>query len=293
MDWDDLRYVLAIARDRTLSRAAETLKATHTTVGRRLKTIEQSLGVRLFDPTPDGYAPTVAGREVIDAAERVEAEMLSLEARVLGQDAQLEGKLRVSTLDLLFRTYHRAFTSFCERYPKVELTITTSDAEVSLLRREADVAFRLTNTPPEYAIGKRVAEVPFALYASRALVEKVGEGASLSKFPFIHWDERLNPRWLDQWIAENAPGARVAVRIDTNMTMLRELVRAGVGAHFLARFEGDSDPTLVRLRDGDPKFNRGLWLLTLNELRTTSRVRAFIEHMEAAVKRSERAEVAL
>lgn len=288
MDWDDLRYVLAIARDRTLSRAAERLKATHTTVGRRLKTIEQTLGVRLFDATPEGYVATAAGREVIESAERVEAEMLGLEARVLGQDAQLEGKLRVSTLDLLFRAYHQAFTSFCERFPRVELTITTTDAEVSLLRREADVVFRLTNTPPEYAIGKRLAEVPFALYASRALVERVGATASLSSYPFIHWDERLNPRWLDAWIAENAPGAKISLRIDSNMTVLRDLIRAGLGVHFLARFEGDPDPSLVCLRDADPKFNRGLWLLTLNELRTTSRVRAFMEHMEAEVKRIDR-----
>jgi DNA-binding transcriptional LysR family regulator len=285
VDWDDLRYVLAIARDRTLSRAAERLKATHTTVGRRLKTIEQSLGVRLFDPTPDGYVATSAGREVIDSAERVEAEMLALEARVLGQDSQLEGKLRVSTLDLLFRQYHQAIASFIERYPRVELTLTTTDAEISLLRREADVVLRLTNTPPEYAVGRRIAEVPFGLYASRALVERVGVGAKLSEFPFIHWDERLEPRWLDQWIAEHAPGARIALRIDTSMTMLSDLVRSGIGAHFLARFEGDADPSLVRLAEGEPKFNRGLWLLTHSELRSTSRVRAFMEHIEAEVKK--------
>lgn len=283
VDWDDLRYVLAIARAGTLSRAAERLKATHTTVGRRLKLLEQTLAVRLFDLTPRGYVATSAGREVVDAAERVEAEMLALEARVLGQDAQLEGKLRVSTLDMLFRNYQAAFVSFCERYPRIELTVTTTDAEVSLLRREADVVFRMTNSPPEYAIGKRIADVPFSLYASRTLVERLGEGASLAAYPFLHWDERLDPQWLDQWIAEHAPGARIALRVDTSMTLVRELVRAGVGVHFLARLEGDADPSLVRLRDADASFNRGLWLLTLKELRMTSRVRAFMDHMQSEV----------
>lgn len=290
MDWDDLRYVLAIAREGTLSRAAERLKATHTTVGRRLKGIEQTLGVRLFDQTPDGYVLTEAGREVTEAAERMETELLAMEARVLGYDGQLEGKLRVSTLDLLLRKYHRAFRSFVERFPKIELTVSTTDAEVSLPRREADVALRMTNTPPDYLVGRRIATIEFALYASKTLVERVGENASLSDFPWIHWDERLNPRWLDEWLAANAPKAKIALRIDTSMMALRELVASGIGVHFLARFDGDADPSLVRLQALDPRFNRGLWLLTMKELRSTSRVRAFMEHMEKELRLIEEAE---
>lgn len=284
MDWDDLRFVLAIARDRTLSRAAERLNATHTTVGRRLRAIEQRLHVRLFDQTPDGFTVTAAGRDVVEAAERVEREMLALEARVLGKDAQLEGKLRVTTLDTLLRRYTSGFVSFCQRFPKVELTVITTDSEVSLQRREADVALRMTNTPPEYAIGRRVSEAEFALYASRALVDRVGEDAPLSAYPWLHWDEQLNPRWLDQWIAQHAPGATIAMRINTNMNALHELVAAGVGVHFLSRFEGDSDPSLVRLKAADPQFNRGIWLLFLDDLRSTGRVRAFVEHMEAHIR---------
>lgn len=284
VDWDDLRFVLAIARDGTLSRAAERLNATHTTVGRRLRAIERRLNVRLFDQTPDGFTVTAAGRDVVGAAERVERELLAVEARVLGKDAQLEGKLRVTTLDILLRRYTSAFVSFCERFPDVELTVTTTDSEVSLQRREADVALRLTNTPPGYAIGRRAGEAAFALYASRALVARVGEGAPLSAFPWIHWDEQLNPTWLDQWIAEHAPGATIAMRINTSMNALHELVAAGVGVHFLACFEGDADPTLVRLQAADPRFTRGIWLLFLDDLRSTGRVRAFVDHMEAHIR---------
>src|SRR5687767_7449391 len=117
VDWDDLRYVLAVSRDRTLSRAAASLGASHTTVGRRLRSIEESLGVRLFDATPDGFMPTAAGLDIAEVAERMEGELLSLEGRVLGRDARLHGALRVATMDILFRRHHRAFSSFLERYP--------------------------------------------------------------------------------------------------------------------------------------------------------------------------------
>src|SRR5689334_14747142 len=112
MDWDDLRYVLAISRDRTLSRAAVSLGASHTTVGRRVRALELKLGVRLFDQTPDGFMPTAAGQDIAEVAERMEGDMLSLEGRVLGRDARLQGRLRVATMDILFRRYHAAFSSF-------------------------------------------------------------------------------------------------------------------------------------------------------------------------------------
>ncbi|MBZ5713818.1 LysR family transcriptional regulator [Nannocystis pusilla] len=281
VDWDDLRYVLALARDRTLSRAAERLHATHSTVGRRLRAIEQSLGVRLFDATPEGFVPTTAGRETIAVAERVEAEMLALEAKVLGRDTQLEGPLRVATMDMLFQRYHAVFAEFIALYPRVALTVLTGDDELSLTRREADVAFRMTNSPPEYAVGRKVGRVDFAVYASRSLVERVGAGAGLAAFPWIHWDERLNMRWLDEWLAVHAPGARVALRVGANTRAVHDAVAAGIGAHFLACFDGDADESLVRISAVDPKFSRDLWLLTLNEMRSNSRVRAFIDHVDA------------
>lgn len=287
LDWDDLRYVLAISRDRSASRAGERLGVSHTTVGRRLRAIEQALGVRLFDPTPDGFVPTPAGRDVAMVAERMEAELMSLEGRVLGSDQKLEGKLRVATMDLLFRRYERAFTTFMARYPSVELTVTASNEEVSLTRREADVALRLTRTPPEHLVGRKVGRLEFAVYASKALVERMGPTATLEDYPWLAWDEqRPDMRWLDAWLAANAPRARVAMRIDFNMLALRELIASGIGVHFLACSEGDTDQGLARISAIDPAHSRDVWLLTLRELRSTSRIRAFMDHVDEQLRGS-------
>jgi DNA-binding transcriptional LysR family regulator len=286
VDWDDLRYVLAIARGKTLSRAAESLGASHTTVGRRVRAIEQALGARLFDQTPDGFVPTSAGQDIAEVAERMEAEVLALEGRVLGRDVRLQGSLRVATMDILFRCYRDAFASFLARYPSVELTVTSSNDEVSLTRREADVALRMTNSPPEYLVGRKVGRVDFAVYGSRALVERMGPDAGYGDYPWIHWDERLNMRWLDEWLARNAPGARIAMRMDVSSMVLREAVAAGLGLHFLACSEGDADPALTRVGPVDPRFGRDVWLLTLSDLRSTSRVRAFMDHMDESTRAS-------
>jgi DNA-binding transcriptional LysR family regulator len=283
MHWDDLRHVLALARHHTLSKSAATLGATHTTVARRLQALEAALGSRLFDQTPEGYVPTAAGQHVIELAERMESEVLAMEARVQGGDARLHGTLRVSTMDILFRQHHRALASFIERYPDIELTVGCSDSEVSLTRREADVAWRMTNTPPEGLVGRKVGRVDFAVYASKRLVKRVGAKAPLSAYPWLHWDERLNPRWLEQVLAEVAPGARVALRVDLSSLALREAVSAGLGVHFLACFEGDNDSTLQRISPVFEPVSRAVWLLTLPELRSNTRVRAFMDHMAEAL----------
>lgn len=285
LDWDDLRYVLAVSRDRSSSRAGERLGVSHTTVGRRVRAIEEALGVRLFDQTPDGFVPTAAGRDVAAVAERMEAELMSLEGRVLGSDAKLEGKLRVATTDLLFRRHQGAFSSFLARYPGVELTVTTNNTEVSFTKREADVALRMTNTPPEYLVGRKVGRVDFAVYGSKELVTRMGPGATLDDYPWIGWDEqRPDMRWHDAWLAANAPRARLAMRVDFSMLQLRETIAAGVGVHFLACFEGDADPGLARIGQVYTQHSRDLWLLTLPELLRTNRIRAFMDHMDEQMR---------
>ena len=282
MQWDDLRYVLAISRMRTLSQTAQSLGVTHTTVGRRLKSIEERLGVRLFDRTPDGFMPTPAGQDIGSVAERMESEVLSLEGRVRGRDVQLSGKLRVSTMDFLFIGYHHVFASFLKRYPSVELTVSASNEEVSLTRREADVVIRMNNAPPEFLVGRKVGKCRFGVYGANELVERIGADAPYSAFPWLHFDERMNPRWMDMWLQEYAPGCTVSLRIDNTMVM-RQAIRAGIGVQLLPTFNGDSDPGLTRIGPLQEDY-RDLWLLTLPDLRNTSRVKAFMEHMDAGLR---------
>lgn len=280
VDWDDLRYALAVSRGGTLSAAAEALGVSHTTVSRRLKALEERLGARLFDATPEGFRVTAAGADLVAVAERMEAETLSLQGRVLGRDERLSGALRVSVMELVFRAFKEDFVAFTARYPGVALTVTASDDEVSLARREADVVLRLTDRPPEQLVGRRVGRMQFMPYAARSLAERVGEGAPLGAYPWIHWDERLpGMGWLDAWLAQHAPGATVAMRVDVSAAAMHELIAAGAGVQFLACVEGDADPSLVRVGPVDPFAKRDLWVLTLPELRDTPRIRAFTDHM--------------
>lgn len=281
MRWEDLQLVLTVARARTLQAAGERLGVAHTTVARRLSAAEERLGVRLFDRTPEGLAPTPAGAELLETAERLEDEVLQVEGRLRGRDAELHGRLRVSTLELVWDSFTGIFASFVEQHPQVDLTVHMGDELVSLRRREADVAIRLSNAPGDELVGRRLGLLQFEVYGHRALVERVGPDAPLAAFPWISNDERSALPWLDRWLEQAAPGARVALRSDSYRVM-RRAVSAGVGVHFLACVDGDRDPSLVSLGHRLTAEARGLWVLTLPELASTRRVRAFMDHCVAA-----------
>lgn len=285
MDWDDLRFVLALARAGTLSGAALELRTTHTTVARRIHALETGLGVRLFASDEQGYTATAAGLHAVQSAEQTEEQLHALEARLIGGDAKLEGKLRVTTMDILFRRYERVFASFLKRFPGVELTLSCNDAEASLKRREADVALRMTRDPAPQLVGRKVGRVDFAVYASKGLAKKIGMKTPLSQWPWLNWDERLGTDWLDAWLAKHAPGAKIALRVDMGSLSLREVVAAGIGVHFLSCVEGDSDRRLVRISPIATDYSRDVWLLTLDELRSATRVRAFLDHFVEQVGR--------
>ncbi len=106
----------------------------------------------------------------------------------------------------------------------------------------------------------------------------------MSDFPWIGWDERHDSREMDAWLERHAPGAKIHMRLGGTALAVREAVLAGLGVHYLAYFDSESDPRLKRIGPIDPNFGRDLWLLTLPELRTNARVRAIMEHLTKALR---------
>ena len=279
LEWDDLRHVLAVQQEGSLSRAAQRLGVTRTTVGRRLQGLEARLGVRLFDRTPEGLLATEAGLDLAESARRMEAEALAAEGRLLGRDAALQGPLRVSTAGFIYEVYAGLFGTFIQRHPGVELIVTLDDAYVSLARREADVVLRLGSQPGEHLLGRRVARLQFALYAAPALVARIGAGAALAAWPWVSWGLPGEAPWLEAWLAAQAPGARIVLRVTTFAAGFRS-VREGIGVHFLP-IPLAEEAGLVPLGVTLTEEARDLWALTLPELRANRRVRAFLDHAYA------------
>jgi molybdate transport repressor ModE-like protein len=275
IEWDDFRYVLAVAEHGSLAAAARALGVNHTTVLRRVNAFEEAQGLRLFERLPGGYALTAGGEEMLATARQMQGVVTDLERRLAGQDLRLEGTLRVTTTDTLMASVlPRHLAAFRARHPGIELELSIANRFANLTRRDADVALRPAAHPPEALVGRRLAGVAFGLYAAPGL----GPEAA-----WIGPDDSLAESAIARWLRATHPGLATPVRADSLVAM-REAAAAGLGVAVLPCYLGDTDPRLVRREAMPlPGLATELWLLTHEDLRRTARVRAFTEAMGATL----------
>lgn len=274
MDWDDLRLFLAVAREGSISGGARLLGVQHSTVSRRLRALETALGARLLERKKGGYELTAAGESLELAARRMEQEVLAAEGALGGKDTRLTGELRVTAINNMASTVLMPmFASFSRKYPDVELHIVVSNTYASLPQREADIAIRLTNTPSDTLIGKRLVTVASTVYGSRGYLSTLrAEGGK--------------PVWLGveccgfhrAWTRDACGGQAHNFYLDDTL-LTKAALKEGLGVAYLPCFMGDTDPDLERYCPPDPQLNLGLWLLFHPDLKRTARVLAFRDHM--------------
>lgn len=283
--WDDLRLVKVIAEARNLPAAAALIGINHSTAFRRLKQIEETLGLALFEKHRSGYTLTAAGEEIAALAARVDEDVAAVTRKLAGQDVVPSGELRIATNDsLLIDLLTPLFAAFRKRYPGVRLDILISNQALNLAKRDADVAIRATDNPPENLIGRRAARIAWALYG------RVGdfpdgippEPAIFKEKNWVSIGEQLGGLKVVKWIAANIAPERVAYKVNTVLG-LAEAVEAGAGIGYLPCFIGDARPSLMRLAPPEPEFGSDLWLLTHPDLRHSARVRVFLDFLAAQI----------
>jgi DNA-binding transcriptional LysR family regulator len=277
MDWDDLRYVLAISRGGGLSGAARTLGVNSSSVYRRLESLEDALEVRLFDRLRSGYRLTPAGESLAEAAERMEAEAHNAERHVRGTDVRFEGHLRMSTSEAAaVHLLPPLVAEFRELHPGLTLDVSATNHVVDLTRREADVVLRASPTAPEHLVGRSVGRVAFASYASKAYLDRVGRARPLGDYDWVGFDGQLRHVRQYAWLEQNVPEARIRLRFD-HFESIRAAGVAGVGCMSLPCFSCDDDPVLERIPNTYQATDLQFWVLTHPDLRKSARVRAFLQ----------------
>ena len=276
IDWDDVRYFLAIARGGSVRAAAERLGVNHSTVLRRIAQFEERLGAHMFEKLPSGYRLTAAGEEVLELADQMEASSHQLETRVLGRDQSVRGLLRVTLAPTLAtHLLMPDFTDFAHLHPDIEMEILSSGELANLTNREADVAIRVVydrKTLPLNLHGLKGPELFGGIYISRDRLAAWRAGAPDP----IRWIV-ISIHGIPDWVHEGEiRAAEVPFRV-TDAEAQIVAVRQGLGMTTLPCFVGDPDPLLVRVPGIELHLYGTLWLLTQGEARKTKRVRLFTQ----------------
>jgi DNA-binding transcriptional LysR family regulator len=279
MNWDDLKVLLALSRVGSTRKAAELLGVSNTTVLRRLESLEEQIGARLFDRTPDGLVVTALGDQLLPTAREVEEVLTEAERQVSGRDSELSGRIKLSLPAVPVTHIAEAVAAFAIQYPRIELDISESDHPVDLARREADIAVRAipkNKRPPRDIVGIKLGRLSMGYYVHKELLSEASRG--LRELTCIRGSKRaLNLGDLPQ---PEDIGLKSRHLID-GVTPRTVAVTNKLGVAALPCFLAQQYSSLILL-PGVPSAHWGnTWVLYHKDLRQSARIRALFKHLSA------------
>ena len=277
MNWDDLKVLLALSRAGSTRKAAATLGVSNTTVMRRLESLEEQVGGRLFDRTPDGFRVTPLADQLLPTASEVEEILTEAQRQVTGKDAELTGRIKLSLPAVPVTHIAEAVSEFAIEYPRIELDISVSDLPVDLARREADIAVRgipKHKRPPKDIVGIKLGRISLGYYVHQELLSDAARG--LRELTCIRASERALS--LGDLPDPESLGLKSRHLIDgITPRMVAATNKLGVAA--LPCFLAKQYPELMLL-PGVPSAHWGFtWLLHHKDLRQSARIRALFQHL--------------
>ena len=270
LDWNDLCHVLAISREGTLAGAARRLRINESTAGRHLARAERKLGAQLFERSQGRLHPTAAGLTAIATAERVERDVQAMAARLSGADRLAAGKVRVTAVPILVnRMLVPALPALFASHPQLEIDLIAEPRDLSLTRREADIALRLARPQRELrAVARRIGRLDYAVYAL--------SGRDPARLPWIGYEDSMADLPQSRFIAERLArdGQDTAAIAVNDAEGVLAAVTAGLGKSLLPTAVAEDLPGLARLEGDGIALSRELWLMLHPDMRDLARIRA-------------------
>ncbi|GJE40533.1 LysR family transcriptional regulator [Methylobacterium persicinum] len=287
LDWDDLRFFLTLARHGSLSAAAKVLHVSQSTVGRRLNTLEATLAVRLLNRTPDGYVPTLAGAEVRERAERLEAETLALERDVAGRDTRLRGLVRVTCSETMAaHLLAPSFAGLHAMHPDIMIELIPNPRELSLAMREADISIRMRQPEQHDLVVRRIGGIAFGLYATPDYLAKHGglnvDDGCPGHYLITQMDDNQEMT-QSAWLTELAARSLVVLQTSSHEAAVFAAASGG-GLACLARFRGDEEARLIQVTVPTEPPSADILLLVHKDNRYTPRIRVVLNHITESIR---------
>lgn len=287
-DWNDLRYFLAVARHGSTTAAAKSLRLSQSTVHRRLAELEKQIGQHVVIRHATGYRLTEFGAELRPFVEQVEKAIGALERHLMAADDKPTGAVRVTCSESIgYRLVQsQLLEAFHSRHPGVRVELLMSDHFLDIAKGEADVAIRAGTPNEETLVGRKIADVPWALYGSRGYLERNGRltrTEDIAAHAVIGFDGDIRDHHAAKWLRSVAPSARVVARSNTVPGLLM-CVRSGAGLAPLPMPLAMRDTELERVLGPLPGLYSPIYLLTHPDLRHMPRIRAFFDFIVAEIE---------
>ncbi|GAB3542250.1 LysR substrate-binding domain-containing protein [Noviherbaspirillum agri] len=272
MNWDDVRVFVALVRAGSLSLAGRELKIEHSTVVRRIDSLEKALGLRLFDRLPRGWQLTTEGEQLFARAEQMD-DCAHAFLREASDGAALSGTVRMSALPAFATAFLTPrLVALQERWAPITLELVGETRAVSLSRREADLALRMGKPTDPTVVARPLGAISYGLFAHKDYLAQ----HAAKDWHFVGFDESLRDAPEQQWLDRYAAGRPYSFKSNSSL-MLYEAAINGLGVTVLPHFLAMKSPDLVPVAVDSPPAKRDLWLVIHPELRRSARVKLVAE----------------
>lgn len=293
--WDDLRLFLAVARQGRLVSAGRTTGLDPATLGRRIAALEEALGARLFDRSPQGYALTEAGRGLIDHAQAMESMAAAAMAEVGGHADRLTGTVRIGAPDG-FANYLLidACDAISHDNPALQVQVVALPRMFSLSKREADLAIGVSPPSAGRLTVRKIADYRLRLYASRGLAARLGPLRGIADLAAIRGIGYISDMIFDKELDYYALLGRQAEPALTSNSLIMQLrwCLRGAGVCILPDFVAREHPEIVPILPDEIALMRSFYLIRHQDDARVARVNrlaeAVVEHVRAALSREAR-----
>jgi DNA-binding transcriptional LysR family regulator len=282
LDWNDVRFFLALAREGTLVKAALSLGVDQTTVGRRIAALETRLRVAVFARSSSGFELTPAGRRILDASERMNEAALDLSAHLTADQAPCNGTVVVATTETLAEHFIiPAVGELRARHPQLTVVLRTGWSRLDLRRGEADLAVRLVRPSDPRLVCRKLAEFSLRLYASSGYLARHGEPKALHDHALVGYEDALRSGG-SVFTSLQVEGGHVALQANSGRVLLAAAV-AGLGIAQLPSYVGDAAPDLTPILPAHDKAY-AVWLVLPEAKRRVASVRAVSDAIAASFR---------
>jgi DNA-binding transcriptional LysR family regulator len=280
MDWDNLKFFLALAETGSLSRASEKLRVDHSTVARRIDMLEQELGIRLVERLSRSYRLTTEGERVRDRAKEVDTGIAEIARFAHSVDRSPTRVVRVNGPPAIVSRFLAPLLLPLQReHPGLRIELVGEARQVSLVRGEADIALGMQRPQEKDVVARRLAVVGYGLYGSRDYLARCSEDAR----DFMGYDDGLDHLPQQQWL-KSLIGDRLLALQANDLSTLLTAVRAGLGLAVLPCIMVRSDPEVIRVPTHLPPLSRELWLSFHRDVGRAPAVRAVINRITEITK---------
>lgn len=286
-NWDEVRTAYQVARLGTVSGAAEILGVHHATVIRHIDSLENRLGVKLFQRHARGYTATDAGLDLLQVAQATADQFRQLAGRLHGAGAAMTGELVVTSVDTFSPLIMPVIAKFQDEHDELNIRYITDPRVFRLEYGEAHVAIRAGRKPDDPDnIVQPLVRAGVSLCAHKSYLERHGKPEGPDEYHrhrFVGPTDPNHRAAFYRWLHENVPNDRISPRV-SDMRDAFQAVMSGAGIGFVPVWECNCDENLEPVVDPDPEWEVPLWLVTHVDLHRTAKVQTFTAALKDAAK---------